>query len=317
MTKKLKLKDSLSALLRQKEQTEIAARKRALATGTGKSSEAKAKASVGKRRLPPFPYSFGDRILAIGEGNFSFTRAVAQVLEVGCGITATSYDDEAVVHEKYADAADHIRDLQERAATVMYGVDGTALEKCKALRGQRFTHIVFNFPHTGSGIKDMNVNVLGNQKLILGFLTSAVSFLTDPERFPDTDLVPGQIHLATKTGMPYDLWRVRDVAHNTGQLVCTKCDLFYPDHFPGYEHRRTLGFQEGRSVAQNAEITKAKARLYVFVRGNYSEYMGEKKVADRKNEQRRKHQQKLLKKHGPHSELVSGLGKRKFDGKDN
>jgi hypothetical protein len=40
---------------------------------------------------------------------------------------------------------------------------------------------------------------------------------------------------------------------------------FHPDLYPGYAHRRTLGFKEGVSVADNSEILRNPPRTYCFV----------------------------------------------------
>ncbi|RKP33286.1 hypothetical protein BJ085DRAFT_23300 [Dimargaris cristalligena] len=212
-----------------------------------------------------------DHILTVGEGNFSFSRAVTDVLHTAHHITATAYDSEEVVQEKYPDAEGHTKEILNRSGTVLYSVDATDLAKYKVLRNQRFTHIIFNFPHTGSGIKDVDINIHGNRSLILGFLKSAIPFLTDPELYPETDLAPGKIHIATKTGLPYDEWRVRDLAVSTRKLVCQTTMPFRAELFPGYEHRRTLGYKEGMSVGGNEEIQKSPAKLYVFVKGNITE----------------------------------------------
>lgn len=45
------------------------------------------------------PFGTYDKILLVGEGDFSFTRSL--VVEHGCAnVTATSFDDEDVVREK-------------------------------------------------------------------------------------------------------------------------------------------------------------------------------------------------------------------------
>ncbi len=50
----------------------------------------------------PLGYAAGQRVLAVGEGNFSFARALARLLGgAGAGIVATALDAEAVVLQKY------------------------------------------------------------------------------------------------------------------------------------------------------------------------------------------------------------------------
>ncbi|KAJ2683455.1 hypothetical protein H4R19_006997, partial [Coemansia spiralis] len=61
---------------------------------------------------------------------------------------------------------------------------------------------------------------------------------------PDNE--PGQIHVTLKSGMPYERWSIRRMARDCG-LINHTTQRFTPSTFPGYEHRRTLGFREGVS----------------------------------------------------------------------
>ncbi|CAL1694353.1 unnamed protein product [Somion occarium] len=135
-------------------------------------------------RAPTIPFTATDRILLIGEGNFSFARALTveppAALEYlpARNITATAYDSEDDCYAKYPDAHAIVTVLRQKGAEVIFGVDATKLEKYPALRGRNFDKIVWNFPHAGKGITDQDRNILSNQLLLLGFLRSAASFLT-------------------------------------------------------------------------------------------------------------------------------------------
>ncbi|KAF9977754.1 hypothetical protein BGZ73_004978 [Actinomortierella ambigua] len=227
------------------------------------------KSAVSKKRLPPVPFSDSDSVLLIGEANFSFAKSlILNVLHRGDQVVATTLDRQEVMQEKYDDGDAHVREVQEAGATVLFGVDGTKLDKCKALKGKRFNKIVFNFPHAGAGIKDQDRNVLSNQKLLSAFFESAVSFLTDPEL---GDKKPGEILVTIKTGNPYDLWNIKRLAVGTGKLGNKTSFPFYTEQYPGYEHRRTIGFKDGVSQADNAEIVDKKPKTYVFVKRSVKE----------------------------------------------
>ncbi|KAG1813162.1 uncharacterized protein BJ212DRAFT_1447875 [Suillus subaureus] len=132
---------------------------------------------------PTIPFTPTDKILLIGEGNFSFAHALVidppSSLEhlPPSNVTATSYDSEEECYDKYPDARSKVDVLRDRGAEVLFGVDGTRFEKCNALKGRRFDRVVFNFPHAGKGITDQDRNILSNQMLILGFLRSVVGCL--------------------------------------------------------------------------------------------------------------------------------------------
>lgn len=118
------------------------------------SSNVKAK---GKGKALPrrstMPFTAQDRILLIGEGNFSYAVALFKhpALEFlpACNVTATAYDSEEECHRKYPEAAAFVEDLKRRGVEVLFSVDATSLEKCKALKGRAWDRIVWNFPHAG------------------------------------------------------------------------------------------------------------------------------------------------------------------------
>lgn len=80
------------------------------------------------------------------------------------------------------------------------------------------------------------------------------------------DIPDGEIHVTLKTCKPYNLWAVKSLVKAKGVLAVKKTAPFYPDDFPGYEHRRTLGFKEGLSKGGNAEILSSEPKRYTFVR---------------------------------------------------
>ncbi|KAI0361075.1 hypothetical protein OH77DRAFT_1390413 [Trametes cingulata] len=179
--KKTSLKAALASQqsrLRKKQEA-VHASQHAERMKAGAQAKAKGKAPL----RPTIPFAATDNILLIGEGNFSFARALAfhppQPLEYlpPSNVTATAYDDEDHCYAKYPEAREIVAALREKGVTVLFGVDATRLEKCSALRGRTFDRIVWNFPHAGKGITDQDRNILSNQVLLLGFLRSAAPFL--------------------------------------------------------------------------------------------------------------------------------------------
>jgi len=128
-------------------------------SGRGKPSitkgKAKAKASAPSAPRPTIPFRSTDKILLIGEGNFSFARALIQdapnelAFLPPQNITATAYDSEEACFEKYLGARGIVEDLKERGVEVLFGVDATSLERIGALKGRRWDRVVWNFPHAG------------------------------------------------------------------------------------------------------------------------------------------------------------------------
>ncbi|KAF9926586.1 hypothetical protein FBU30_003834 [Linnemannia zychae] len=282
--KKTKLKAALAKLqdnhhkrqhatdLREKQEAALAAgpKKIANAGANGNTSAAARKAQKkAMSKLPPPPYNDNDTILLVGEANFSFAKSLAlEVLNRGDTITATTLDTFTHMTEKYSDSQENVKELEDAGATVMFEVDATKLSKIKSFKGKRFSKIVFNFPHAGAGIKDQDRNVVSNQKLMRSFFESAAPFLTDPDM---GDKKAGEIHVTVKTGLPYDLWNIKRLATSTGLLGLKTSFPFKPEQYPGYEHRRTIGFKEGISQGDNAEIINKNPKTFVFIKKSAKE----------------------------------------------
>lgn len=135
------------------------------------------------------------------------------------------------------------------------GVDATRLHKVKEFKAA-FRKIVFNFPHLGSGEKDVEKSVAQHRQLLAAFFASAAKCL-DPEH-------DSCIHVALKVGEPYKSWKVVQ----TARAACPELDLltvvpFMAGAWDGYTHRRTAGFSERFSNAVSEELAKG-AKVYIF-----------------------------------------------------
>ena len=117
-------------------------------------SKAKAKAPA----KDTIPFSTWNKILLIGEGNFSFARALLvdpphELIHLPAkNVTATTYDTEEECCSKYSDAEGIVKFLKNEGVEVLFGVDATKLGKTGALKGRRWDHVVWNFPHAGEGL---------------------------------------------------------------------------------------------------------------------------------------------------------------------
>ncbi|KAJ7651562.1 hypothetical protein DFH06DRAFT_996076 [Mycena polygramma] len=147
---------------------------------------------VAPPRRPTIPFRATDKILLIGEGNFSFAQALirdapAELEHLPAkNITATAYDTEEECYEKYPEAVEIVTALRAAGVEILFSIDATQLSKVAAFKGKKWDRIVWNFPHAGKGITDQDRNILSNQLLILGFLRSAAGFLVNgsvPEIF--------------------------------------------------------------------------------------------------------------------------------------
>ena len=196
-----------------------------------------------KPPLPPVPFSPTDRILLVGEGDFSFSRALLSAH--GCAhMVATGYDSLPTLRSKYPQAASNTAALEaEESCIVRYGVDATKLGRPgvaegagggKSVKKGGFDRAVFNFPHVGGLTKDVNRQVRHNQELLVGFFKAALPLLAPS----------GSIVVTVFEGEPYELWNVRDLARHVG-LKVERSFKFQASAYPGYQHARTLGNIEG------------------------------------------------------------------------
>lgn len=152
-------------------------------------------ANMQVRTKIPFHPEFNSVIVLIGEGDFSYCRALVECFEEGSRaqdeetrawkIIATTLDSKENVLRKYRKAQDNLDFFAEEQfkdrVSVLFEVDGTALHEDRdlkrALGVSTPTRIIFNFPHTGAGIKDRERNIVAQQKMLSGFFDSAIKFM--------------------------------------------------------------------------------------------------------------------------------------------
>ena len=226
---------------------------------------------------PTIPFSSSDRILLLGEGDFSFSRSLLETH--GCtSLIATSFDKRSALQSKYPQSTSNVRALEEEeGCQVLFGVDATKLGKPGALDGGgkevrkgNFDRVIFNFPHVGGLTKDVNRQVRYNQgeshiaerplrygsrtnsllELLVGFFKSALPLLA-PE---------GSIIITIFEGEPYSLWNIKDLARHVG-LTVGRSFKFQASAYPGYQHARTLGNIEGGGGWKGED---RPARTYIF-----------------------------------------------------
>lgn len=129
-------------------------------------------------------YSSSQRILLVGEGDFSFSLSLAKAFGSAHNMVATSLDTQGIISNsvskrlwslmevlififywmlwtwseslarKYSDGIENVRQLEARSCLVLHGVDATQMSPHFFLRTQRFDRIIYNFPHVGFHYKE-------------------------------------------------------------------------------------------------------------------------------------------------------------------
>lgn len=216
------------------------------------------------------PFNREDTLLLVGEGDFSFARSlVEQNLINPEKLIASSYDSKDDLIAKYASAQENLDLLEQNGVALYHSIDATnmveAFQIKKARKLPKLNHIMFNFPHTGRGMKDMDRNIRDHQILVLGFYKSASELLKECSSELEADMYllepPHQsILLSVFEGEPYVLWGIKALARDVGWKV-ERSGRFDWEAFPGYHHRRTNSMRDTTKPAQERE-----ARIYCFVR---------------------------------------------------
>ncbi|CAI5520206.1 unnamed protein product [Closterium sp. Naga37s-1] len=221
----------------------------------------------------PNNYAMAQRILLVGEGDFSFTRALLRLMAPArpLALFATALDSRHTIVQKYGEEAGAVlQEVEAGGAHVLFNVDATRLAHTLHLGKRRrkgkanplekpFDRIVFNFPHVGLGIKDERINVQRNRQLLFDFFVSAAP-LVAPQ---------GEVRVSLRTGHPYSLWNAPALAEESRALRLKFTHRFHADHFPGYGHRRTIGGKTGVMVENTEEGSKSVgAKTFVFCHRN-------------------------------------------------
>ncbi|CAH9052799.1 unnamed protein product [Cuscuta epithymum] len=177
-------------------------------------------------------YSSHQKILLVGEGDFSFSACLAVAFGSAANMTATSLDSDDFLTTNYCKAFLHLRELKARGCKVMHGIDATCMIYNPCLMGSTFDRIVFNFPYAGF-FKDIprTSQLCCHQYLIRLFLHNAKQMLSGAE---------GEIHITHKTNGFHKEWNIAGIAVQEGLELVATVDFDAGD-YPGYSHKYGFG----------------------------------------------------------------------------
>ncbi|TVU09957.1 hypothetical protein EJB05_43456, partial [Eragrostis curvula] len=176
-------------------------------------------------------YSSMQSILLVGDGDFSFSLALATAFRSGSNLTATSLDTYEDLKTKYSKAESNITELKRLGAKILHGVDVKTMRLHIELKSRRFDRVVFNFPHAGFKGKEDQVHIINlHKKLVRSFFNNAFHML-----YPY-----GEIHVSHKMGQPYDRWELECLAAEVSLIMFDKV-CFQKEDYPGYDQKRGSG----------------------------------------------------------------------------
>ncbi|XP_047051711.1 heavy metal-associated isoprenylated plant protein 41-like [Lolium rigidum] len=176
-------------------------------------------------------YSSAQSILVVGDGDFSFSLALATAFGSGGNIVATSLDSYGALIGKYSQAEANVMDLNNMGTKVLHNINAKNMTGHHDLRVRQFDRIVFNFPHAGFKGREEEMRVIKlHTKLVKGFLGNARHLLKPY----------GEIHISHKMGYPYDAWDIERLASESS-LATIEIVSFHKHHYPGYNQKKGDG----------------------------------------------------------------------------
>ncbi|CAN6684221.1 unnamed protein product [Malus baccata var. baccata] len=198
-------------------------------------------------------YSSSQKILLVGEGNFSFAASLATAFGSANNIVATSLDSEESFMGKYPDAVRTLKTLKGMGCVVLHQVDVDTMSQHPRLAAKLFDRIVFNFPHAGFfGWEHQRLH----QDLVKRFFTAAFEMLTGR----------GEVHVTHKTGNPFSRWNIVKLAEEVGLYLVEEAPFKRAD-YPGYLNKKGSGRKCNRTfrVGQCSTYKFAKLPLQLLV----------------------------------------------------
>mmetsp|Transcript_11514 Transcript_11514/g.33919 ORF Transcript_11514/g.33919 Transcript_11514/m.33919 type:complete len:440 (-) Transcript_11514:149-1468(-) len=167
-------------------------------------------------------YRNGMNVLTVGDGDLSFSLAIARIVMQREGesdpksarrpkqnrLIATSYESRSTLLKVYPGIGDTIEELESLGADVCYEVDATrlveTLPESLSRRSLSFDRIVWNFPCSAvpSGQDGQNDEMENNKDLVRCFVRNASDMLKEG----------GEVHMAHKTKPPYNQWQLEKIA---------------------------------------------------------------------------------------------------------
>lgn len=248
-----------------------------------KSSNKKKKQQIQEIHKGFIPFNKDNSLILIGEGDFSFACSIIQQDYIlPTYLIATSYDSREEVLSKYPTAEQNLKYLEDEGVKIYFNIDATNLVKSLKLTpsskkknrtnslfstNKKLDFIMFNFPHTGKGIKDVDRNIRDHQTLVLNYFKSCQDVFklvnTNDDDFSaySTDKQhEGKILLSMFEGEPYNSWHIKALGRSV-DLMIERSGKFNWSFFPQYSHKRTNSTRDTTKPAAERD-----ARIYLFVK---------------------------------------------------
>ncbi|PQM32831.1 uncharacterized protein Pyn_36078 [Prunus yedoensis var. nudiflora] len=94
-------------------------------------------------------YSSSQKILLVGEGDFSFSACLARAFRSAANMVATTLESQDTLWTEHWSSEAYLEELERRGCLVLYEVDAYEMHQHPTLIRMKFDIIIFNFPHAG------------------------------------------------------------------------------------------------------------------------------------------------------------------------
>ncbi|XP_033128385.1 uncharacterized protein At4g26485 [Brassica rapa] len=153
------------------------------------------------------------KILLVGEGEFSFSLSLAKAFASVAKITAVSLDVRVGLGRQYSNGDANVKELESLGCTVVRGINVHTMTSDYRL--SRYDRIVFNFPHAGK-----------HKDVVTGFMQSAPEMMNEG----------GEMHFTNMTMYPFNKLDIKSLAGENG-LRLIKQMQFKKWIFPCYSNK--------------------------------------------------------------------------------
>lgn len=184
-------------------------------------------------------YRSDERIVTVGDGNLSFTLALARAFGSGANLTATTLDDAAFLYVHYPGIGHTIDSLRASGARVFHGVDATKIDLYDVVLDANADKIVFNFPHPGwpkSTVRigeSSRIMIERHRALLRGFFESCKMLIASA---PNDAMEVHVTHNTSKLGV--DRWETVALGEECGfKHVGTHAFDAQPFRAHGYQNK--------------------------------------------------------------------------------
>ncbi|KAI3755688.1 hypothetical protein L1987_55494 [Smallanthus sonchifolius] len=208
-------------------------------------------------------YKSSQKILLVGEGDFSFSACLARAFHTAENIVATSYLKRKSLLKKHWTSIPHLEELESLGCLLLYKVDVYKMHTHPILKNKKFDIIIFNFPHAGhyDYLCERDPELIEmHMDLVEAYFKSASKLLTKG----------GEVHLRHREDPPYDSWNVVWLAAKASLTLKEKVD-FEKSDYPGmvYDHVN-IKFQKDEV---DDFLEKDEANDDLFVQTNYEVHL--------------------------------------------